>query len=157
MPDLPKDFAARVRAAHGYAGVRTRKDFAELVGVAPGTIKNYEIGKHKPEPRAAAETVKRLAAASKLPEWFFTIPRLDSLRLGASKQTTDERLIEIERQLSRLLGAIGVDAEAHSDIADMIVKTVDRAINLRATEVARRPPGHAAGRDHPHEDRRDAA
>ena len=87
MPALPRDFAARVRAARAYTHL-DRPDFGALLGVSGSTVGNYENGKSKPDKRAIAETMQRLAKASKLPEWFFTTPRLSTLLLGANGDAT---------------------------------------------------------------------
>lgn len=105
MARLPADFAGRVRAARGYAGVGLQSEFAKLLGVSGSTVKNYENGKSKPQERAIPETISRLVNASKLPEWFFTVPRLDRLPRGPTGEI-ESRLDHIEDLLSRLAEAL---------------------------------------------------
>lgn len=108
-PRLPADFAARVRAARAYAGISTQAEFGRKTGVHEKTIGNYEGGKSKPGRMAAPETVKAFAKVSKLPEWFFTIPRLsrtlapaDASALGAMQDSIDQ----IDAAVTALLVAV---------------------------------------------------
>jgi len=107
MAELPNDFPARVRAARGYAGVSSQRDFGKLIDYSGTTVKNWESGQHKPNEPSAPEVVKRLAQASGLPEWFFTVPRL-SRSLAPPGSAVEEQLADIKDGLE----ALRVETEA---------------------------------------------
>lgn len=118
MTALPTDFAGRVRAARAYADVTNQSDFGDLLSVSGTTVKNYENGSTKPDDRAVTETIRRLASASKLPEWFFTVPSLNGLRSG--DRTADQRLSQLEETVRHLqveLAAAEVEAQRRHEEA----------------------------------------
>lgn len=146
---LPTDFAARVRAARAYAGVASQSEFGKQLEVSGTTVKNWESGRHKPEGRAMAETVRLLAKVSKLPEWFFTVQRLDSLRFAARNGTSEQRLEEIQQSLDRLIGLISGSPEVTGDLFGEVMKAVERGLTRQAREAGLPSPRPGNGQGRP--------
>lgn len=158
------------------AQIRARRDElrlsrAEVARRMPGKVNEnqvyrWEKGLHQPNPDTLQALAKVLdtdvavfmsAPADKgsTPEPFAREQSDDDV--AARLVEIEARLGAIEDQLSLLLGAASIDGESQGDLADRIVKTVERAINQRATEVARPQPRRDRAQGQSRQPRRDAA
>lgn len=117
--------------ARGKTGLGRREFVRRLDGIiSPRTLFNYEHGVQLP-PRVAVATInRRLAEASGLPEWVFTLPKLSNVHRDMNP--TDARLLE---ELSRLMLEQARDLVVRSEAA--------------TGEASTRPPGSAPGTRNP--------
>lgn len=84
MTKLPPDIGPRLRAARAYRSSRySQTDLGRDLSQHANTVKAWENGAAIDELKAP-EVVKRAAAATGLPEWFFTVPRLSNVLRGAA-------------------------------------------------------------------------
>jgi hypothetical protein len=116
MPELPPDFAARLRAAVGYSGAAGRREFAERLnykGLSEQNLDNFAQGKLPPK-RSAEAYIRRIAEVSGLPEAFFwgeafpaSTPLEDQIlklraELAARDAEVKKRIAGIERSIQGL-------------------------------------------------------
>lgn len=116
------------------------------------SISDLVAGIEAPDGRAARYLGLRAVDSQVTPDLADALTT-DKERLAAIEQ----RLATIEEQLGQLLVAAGADGESRGDLSDRIVKIVERAINQRATEVARPQPRRARDRGLPRPPHQDAA
>lgn len=134
--ELPGDFAARVRAADAYAA-RRRQDFADATGIPYKTLQSYEEGT-LPQPNSVPTVVARLAAASKLPEWFFTAQSISAVGAGTGSDV-GRQVAALKESIDALAEQITASdpAQAAQEAASRAVKLMTRQIDERLKAIAR--------------------
>lgn len=149
VTQLPRDeIARRIRAARELRG-KSQAALAALM-VDDG-LNKHDLGKIEREKmqmrRAHQDSIQRHL---EIPERWLTAESVDEIVNAAPFEvSTDGRLDQIEEQLGQLIGAVGLDGSRRADLSDQIVRTVEKALSQRATEVGRRPTGHGLSTGHP--------
>jgi transcriptional regulator with XRE-family HTH domain len=135
---------ARIKELRELHGLK-QQYIADKVGVELRTYQFWQAGKSPPE----QENLEKLAELFGVtPKYILKGDTPEPLADDATARldAIEQRLAAIEEQLGQLLGAASIDGESRGDLADRIVKTVERAINQRASEVARPPQRRGSGR-----------
>lgn len=95
MTNRIDEVAARVRAAHGYSGLK-QSDLAQALGISRETLSRWLNARDKPP---SSDDLNRLAGACGVPRTFMEV---GFAPLEQPLTDTDRRILELEQRLERL-------------------------------------------------------
>lgn len=105
------DLGKRISAARAYAGI-DRETLADGVSLTPTGIQRLEAGLDELTDSERRSTIRQIAAATRLPEQFFTVDYA-----ALARETPPERKLEridtalasIDDRLARIAAKLGVE------------------------------------------------